>query len=144
MEGDDRLIYLISTAHHLMKGHMVARFRESGLEITPSHSTILFLLEERGPMQMNEIGAAMHIENPTVTGLVDRLENKGFVERVIVENDRRKWNVTITASGRNEIEKARGVIHAINAEIADGMTKKELDAFKKALNGFFVKFGGLP
>jgi DNA-binding MarR family transcriptional regulator len=86
----------------------------------------------------------MHVENSTVTGLIDRLEKKGFVERVVVENDRRKWNIAITISGRREIERAERVIHAINAEIADGMSKNELAAFKKALNGFFAKFGGRP
>jgi MarR family transcriptional regulator, organic hydroperoxide resistance regulator len=142
MPSNDRLIFLISTAQHLLKNHMIARFKEKGLEITPTHSTILFLLEERGPMQMNDISAEIHVENSTVTGLVDRLESRGFVVRTTVKRDRRKWHIAITDRGSAEIQKAREILHAINAEIGEGLSAKELEAFKKALNSFFSKFAG--
>jgi len=42
----------------------------------------------------------MHVSNPTVTGIVDRLEKSGYVKRVPDEKDRRVTNIIITNKGK--------------------------------------------
>ncbi len=140
IKDTDKLIYLVSTAQHLLKNHLIGEFKKKGLQISPSHSPILFLLEKNGPMQMNDLSSRMYIENPTMTGLIDRLEAKGLVTRVVVEHDRRKWNIAITPKGLKEIAKAKKIIHAVNEKISEGFTGPEIESFKKVLAGFFNKF----
>jgi DNA-binding MarR family transcriptional regulator len=114
MPKNDRLIYLIATAQHLLKNHLKDRFKQEGIKITPTHSSILFLLMEKGPMLMNDLSRELYIENSTVTGLVDRLEERGFVSRLPVSNDRRKWNISITQEGIKEIKKTQEIIKSVN------------------------------
>jgi MarR family transcriptional repressor of mepA len=140
MSKNDRLIYLISTAQHLLKNHLKDRFKQEGIKITPTHSAILFLLMEKGPMLMNDLSRELYIENSTVTGLVDRLEERGFVSRLPVSNDRRKWNISITHEGINEIKKTQGIIKSVNSMIGEGFTKEDIKSLQKILNSFFEKF----
>ncbi len=140
MSKNDRLIYLISTAQHLLKNHLKDRFKQEGIKITPTHSAILFLLMEKGPMLMNDLSRELYIENSTVTGLVDRLEERGFVSRLPVSNDRRKWNIAITREGIKEIKKTQEIINSVNSMIGEGFTREDIKSLQKILNSFFEKF----
>ncbi len=141
MAEDDRLIYLISTAQHLLKNHIKNELRKENVVITPSHTSILFTLMDNGPQTMNSLSNVLFVKNSTITGLVDRLEKNGFVSRNAVSNDRRKWDIAITEKGVNEIKKAKSVINAINDEIKEGCTQQEIEAIKKVLTLFYSKFG---
>jgi DNA-binding MarR family transcriptional regulator len=140
MPKNDRLIYLMSTAQHLLKNYMIVAFKRDGVKITPSHSTVLFSLLKNNSQSMNELGKTLHIENSTVTGLIDRLEKGEFVERTSDPTDRRKWNISITENGIREIKKASKTIKRINGIIKDGHPKEDIEAFKRVLNRFFDKF----
>lgn len=140
MSKNDRLIYLISTAQHLLKNHLKDRFKQEGIKITPTHTAILFLLMEKGPMLMNDLSRELYIENSTVTGLVDRLEEKGFVSRLSVSNDRRKWNISITQEGIKEIKKTQEIIKSVNSMIGEGFTTDDIKSLQNILNSFFEKF----
>lgn len=52
------------------------------------------------PTAMGDVAAALHCDNSNVTGIVDRLERRGLVERRAAEHDRRVKHLVITADGR--------------------------------------------
>jgi len=59
------------------------------------------------PLTMSEIAERMQHTTAAATGLVDRLENLGYLQRASAENDRRKVLVVITSKGTdlvNEIQ----------------------------------------
>jgi len=92
------------------------------------------------PLSMNDLSKILHVENSTVTGLIDRLEKSNFVQRTPDFKDRRKWNVSITDNGIEEIERAGKIIKKINNKIEENNTKEDIEAFKRVLNSFFGKF----
>jgi DNA-binding MarR family transcriptional regulator len=140
MKYDDRHIYAIFTAHHLLKNYLIKMFKDEGVRITPAHSTILFLLEQAGPRTMTDLSDALNLDNSTVTGLVDRLERSGFAHRSEYPDDRRKWGVSITREGREEIKKAGAVIKRINGRIESGFSKNEMASLHRVLAAFNEKF----
>jgi DNA-binding MarR family transcriptional regulator len=58
-------------------------------------------------LSMSEIAEKMNHSTAAATGLVDRLENLGYVERSHAANDRRKVLVKITAKGSALVNKIR-------------------------------------
>jgi DNA-binding MarR family transcriptional regulator len=80
------------------------------------------------------------LENPTVTGLIDRLEKLGYVKRSDHPNDRRVYLVHITEKGNKVANKALPIIKKLNEEIKKGYSKEEIENFKKVLIGAFNKF----
>lgn len=61
-----------------------------------------------GPaLSMSEIAERMNHSTAAATGLVDRLENLGYLQRMHAPSDRRKVLVTITAKGAELVERIR-------------------------------------
>jgi DNA-binding MarR family transcriptional regulator len=144
MPKDDRLIFLVFTAQLKLKTYLKNTFSEAGVTITPAQSGILFLLKSKNGQTMSELSQVLTLDNSTLTGLVDRLERLDFVKRNAGTADRRASHVFITDKGRVEIDRARGVIHRVNEQIKADFTEGEVEAFKKILNSFFVRFGAQP
>ena len=71
--------------------------RELGL--TPGHVKTVFELDERVGKPMGEIAAALACDASNATWLVDRLEERGLVERQPYPGDRRVKAVVLTEEG---------------------------------------------
>ncbi len=95
---------LASEAWVLMLEFFFAKGRPRMLELwrefdlMPPQQLILGLLDE--PKQMGELAQQMHCDNSNITGLVDRLTERGLVERLAAEGDRRVKIVALTDEGR--------------------------------------------
>jgi DNA-binding MarR family transcriptional regulator len=144
MPKDDRLIFLVFTAQQKLRTHLTNAMSEAGVAITPAQSGILFLLERKNGQTMSELTQALSIDNSTLTGLVDRLERTGFVKRNTGTADRRASHVFITDSGSEEISRAKTVIRRVNDQIKAEFKDEEIEAFRKILQSFFVRFGTQP
>jgi MarR family 2-MHQ and catechol resistance regulon transcriptional repressor len=62
---------------------------------------ILELLYNKGPHPIQKISDKFSIPSGSITYVVDKLEKKGYVERLPIPGDRRKTNVTLTGEGRS-------------------------------------------
>jgi DNA-binding MarR family transcriptional regulator len=67
----------------------------------------LKLLQEIGDLSLGTLSKEIRAHNSTVTGIVDRMEAAGLVERARNDDDRRVWIIRLTAQGRKVAEKAR-------------------------------------
>ena len=73
--------------------------RKSGSDLTPSQARVIFTVGDTDGMTCKDIGDITLITKGTLTGVVDRLEEKGLVERWSVEGDGRKTIVALTRRG---------------------------------------------
>jgi len=69
-----------------------------GTDITSSQADILtfLLFNQDREVNQRDIEQEFQIKHPTVTGLLDRLENKGFVRRTVPQGDGRCRQITLT------------------------------------------------
>jgi len=63
-------------------------------------------ISENGSLSLGELSKKMYLHPSTVTGVVDRLEKKGYVVRNRVEKDRRVIKVQLTPKGEGLVGKA--------------------------------------
>jgi DNA-binding MarR family transcriptional regulator len=68
-------------------------------DLTPVQAKLICVLAF-GPRGMAELAQCFEVEKATLTGLVDRAEQRGLVRRSPVPGDRRALNVTLTDTGR--------------------------------------------
>lgn len=73
--------------------------RKSGSGLTPSQARVIFTIGGTEGMTCKDIGDITLITKGTLTGVIDRLEEKGLVERWSVEGDGRKTIVALTRRG---------------------------------------------
>jgi DNA-binding MarR family transcriptional regulator len=77
------------------------------LDLSPPQAIVLRLLSE--PRPMGDLATAMHCDNSNITGIVDRLEERGLVMRRPADYDRRVKLIAITDAGsalRDDLNRA--------------------------------------
>ena len=92
----------------------------------PQLHLLAILKKADGLVTTGEIGRAMVKASQTITGLVDRLEEPGFVERVFDRRDRRKTWVRITEKGERKLAEALPVFNRLVDEIFSVLTDQDL------------------
>jgi DNA-binding MarR family transcriptional regulator len=140
MAIEDRFIFLISKVCQKLIINLQKAFSESGVEVTPIQVMLLFFLQKNDGSSLTQISQGLMLENPTITGLIDRLEKSGYVKRSDHPNDRRVYLVHITEKGNKVANKALPIIKKLNEQIKEGYSKGEIEDFKKVLMGAFNKF----
>src|SRR6266478_2753282 len=110
----------------------------SELEMCGSDFAVLEALLHKGPLPINEIGRKVLLTSGSITVAVDRLENKGLVERRAHGTDRRAKIVHLTKEGRKLITRAYAE-HAADMErlASASLTRAE----RKTLISLLKKIG---
>lgn len=93
------LVEELSAAYQAFSLYDAEGLRKSGSGLTPSQARVIFALGGTEGMTCKDIGDITLITKGTLTGVVDRLEEKGLVERWSVEGDGRKTIVALTRKG---------------------------------------------
>ncbi len=101
----------------LMEGRPRIPAIASELDLSPPQAIVLRLLAE--PRPMGELATAMFCDNSNITGIVDRLEERGLVERQADEHDRRVKLIAATAAGRKLRDRFNRRLATPPAMIAD-------------------------
>ena len=106
----------------------------SQLDLCGSDFAVLEALLHKGPLPVNEIGKKVLLTSGSITVAVDRLEEKGLVERRAHGSDRRARIVHLTREGKKLITRAYAD-HAADLErlASASLTKKERDTLIRLL-----------
>ena len=86
------------------KPRFMALAQEMGLSPMQLHA--LRLIEPGGAVPMSSLAGMLFCDNSNVTGIVDRLEARGLIERRVAEHDRRVKLIALTEEG----ERVRGAV----------------------------------
>ncbi len=111
-----------------------ARRSIEGLELCGSDFAVLEALLHKGPLPINEIGKKVLLTSGSITVAVDRLEDKGLVERRALGTDRRTRIVHLTKAGRKLIARVYSD-HATDMErlASTSLTRKERETLIRLL-----------
>jgi len=103
------------------------------LGITRSQWWVLAFLSRRDGMTQTALAADLDLTKVAIGGLVDRIEQAGFVERRVDERDARARRVYLTDAGQKLVREIRKSVEAVESEILDALPNDELDAAAKTL-----------
>jgi DNA-binding MarR family transcriptional regulator len=79
---------------------MLRWIRASSARLSLVSLQVLMQLSHEGPTPMSVIAEALDVSGASTTGIIDRMEERGLVERTRDEGDRRVVNVALTDAGR--------------------------------------------
>lgn len=130
-DGDLELWQSIRNIYRKVLKRLNARLaRES---ITFSQYSVLLALSRVGPTQMNKLGEHMLVAPANVTGLIDRMERKGFVKRGRDPRDRRLFVVEPTEYGLKLFRSISRRFRQYAGSIGSELSHDELDVTLRSL-----------
>lgn len=126
--------YMFKQINNIYEKEFNNRLRTLG--VTASQCAVLDYLftSSKEEITQRDIERALSLKNPTVTGLLKRLDEKGFILTVPSEKDRRCNNIYLTEKAydiRRRVELDR---KKLDKTLTLGMNKKEVAALEKMLN----------
>jgi len=111
--------------------------RESELykldDLYPSHVQILLLLSKNKQLTMSEISREIHVINSNLTPLVDKLIKLGYLKRQPSKKDRRVVHISLTASGKKQVEKHKQYAVLYLKEQFEQLDEPTLEALQEHL-----------
>ncbi len=94
--------------------------------MNPTRLGILLALADRDGMIMSKLGQRLFLEKSTMTGVIDKMEADGLVERRSDHSDRRALRVYLTPRAKKLNERILKIIDKAYAELSGDLTAQDL------------------
>jgi DNA-binding MarR family transcriptional regulator len=104
------------------------------LEVSMSQLKVMLLLFINGPMNMSAIAFSLDVTLPTASSLIDRLSEKGYIERENISDDRRVVLCRLSDEGQKAIDRIWDSGRARSREILEKMDIANLEMFSRVLS----------
>ncbi|MFF0561571.1 MarR family winged helix-turn-helix transcriptional regulator [Streptomyces sp. NPDC004266] len=129
-----RLMELLSVSLGVYYGDFTVAAASENL--TASQGKALTVLR-RGPAAMRALAETMACDASNMTGIIDRLEQRGLVRREADASDRRVKNVILTAEGERVTDAIRAKMRTTR-EGLDGLDDQDRESLYTLLERVFV------
>jgi MarR family transcriptional regulator, organic hydroperoxide resistance regulator len=123
-----RLLWKVDHELHSVSKRMIGRF---GLT-APQRLAVRFIGREPG-LTLGALAALVHLDPGTVTGIVQRLESAGFVERERGEGDTRRMHLALSAKGRALNRRRKGTVEAAVRRTLSSVARADAAAAARVL-----------
>ena len=135
--------YLARVLHSCLDQTMTAALAR--MELTAAQGHILGYITHRNtPPCARDIEEAFQLSHPTVSGILSRLEQKGFIEMQPDEQDRRCKRIYILPKGLELDETMHQTVRTTEENLVQGFTEEEKAQFAALLQRAIDNLGGHP
>lgn len=107
----------------------INRFNIEG--VTTAQYTILDILDKQGAKTTKELTEIRGISQAGMSKLTKRLLDKNYISQQRRETDRRIYDITLTQSGKDFLERSEKFRNTIMDLIDDTLSEEEVDCFVK-------------
>ena len=101
-------------------------------DITQAEALVLAILAPRETMRLEDIHKAFLHRRSTLTNVLARLEKRKLLRRRVAEQDRRRFDLQLTETGKKRASQVQALFHRIIAD--SGLSASELSSAGQALS----------
>ena len=125
--------FLVKQINNVFEKDLNEKLKAIG--ITSSQCAVLDYLfhSNKDEVSQRDVEQNLNLKNPTVTGLLKRLDEKGYILCVPNAKDRRKNNIYLTEKAYDIKRRMDAERKKLDKRLTMGMTKKEVAAMTRAL-----------
>jgi DNA-binding MarR family transcriptional regulator len=136
---DDYLAYLLARASHLISSEFHAVVEASGLSLMEWR--VMASLSGKDSLSINELASIVLAKQPTVTKLVGRMQDAGWVQRCDAAHDKRQSLVSLTAAGRRKVQPLLKQAKAHEAQVVSALGSDPAHQLKLMLERLIAAHG---
>ena len=128
MDVSNHNVQQLSNDLVVLSARLVREVRRNIADLPAASTRLMSLLDELGPSTVGALAQADRCSQPTMTGIVNGLADKGWVQRAAHPDDARASLVSMTAAGRKKLTAVRNRNATLVAEriAASGHSTEEL------------------
>lgn len=127
----DCIVFLLAKAYQKAHGNLKRRLHSYGL--TPIQFLTLTALVEEDGISAGEIGKRLVLDNATLSGVLDRLADRDWIEKQTDRKDKRLLRVYLTDKAKTLQEELREEREQANVEILKSLSIEEKVLLKRLL-----------
>lgn len=131
MELKECINFLLSVSQNKVFKYFSKLLEEYG--VTPAQYGVLNCLWREGQLSPKQIGEMVHLEAPTVSGILDKMQKAELIERSVDPNNRRNVLVKATEKSNEIREEVEAATNKLNDKVLQDLTESDTEALKKAL-----------
>lgn len=128
----------LARAYQAFANYSDSHVRDLGL--TPPQFDVIATLGNTDGMNMKDLAEATLVTKGTLTGIVDRLEKKGFVRREVPPDNRRSFTVVLTPEGNTLFQNTFPMHIAYLQPRFEQLTPTELKQLQRLLKKLRLQF----
>ncbi len=121
--------HLVRRLNQLSTQVFSKRMQDTGLDLTPVQFAAMDAISARPGIDQAGVAAQIAYDRATIGGVIDRLEQKGFVARTVCKHDRRAREVRLTEKGAEVFTDILPVVTELQGEILPGLSPEEAARF---------------
>lgn len=118
---------------HRVSRQIAIWFEERMPELAGTEGHLLSYLAPYGPCAVSELVRVFGVKHSTMTSILDRLEERGLVEREVNADDRRSFLVGLTRKGRTASARIAELLEELEREIDRRITRRDMAAFERVI-----------
>jgi DNA-binding MarR family transcriptional regulator len=126
---------LLSAAYLILRKQAERAVAPWNLTLTQAF-TLAMLDDLKYPVTISKLARLLIQESPSTSTLVERMYERGLVDRTGDPKDRRKALVKLTDAGKALLKEVRSPMQAAADELFAALSKEQRKALKEALNSF--------
>ena len=138
---DDTLHYLIMANQMLVQKALLEQLKDSGLTI--GQPKILDYLKEHDGSNQKEIAKACFLEAGSLTTILNKMEEKGLIERRILNGNRRSFHIFLTAVGKEKQQLVDTAFSEIEKKALADISEKEFEQFMSVYHRIYSNLSGI-
>ncbi len=124
---DDNLGIHLFKAYFSIYKYLKKTFQEHNIEnLNPTRMGILLALADEDGLIMSKLGQKLFLEKSTMTGVIDKMEADGLVERKSVESDRRALGIYLTPKGKKLNEILMHIIDRAYTDLTSSLSAEDI------------------
>jgi len=120
--------------HHAFKEQRNRQLNRFDLTASQMDVLICLRIHESQEIHQREIENWLRLKNPTVTGILNRLEEKGFIERKTNPEDRRFRRIELTEKSKMLLDESREEMEERDKRLYRCMTEEEQKILEELLD----------
>lgn len=129
MDTQTMIGHLIRRLHQKSTQVFTKRMKEAGFDLTPVQFAAMDAIKTHPGIDQAHVAAKIAYDKATIGGVIDRLEQKGYVSRCVNPRDRRSRELNLTAGGLTMFNSVLPIVHALQDDILTNLEKQEREAF---------------
>lgn len=123
--------HLIRRLHQQSTQLFVSRTQAAGFDLTPVQYAAIEAIYENPGIDQARVAEMIGYDRATIGGVIERLEKKGWIRRVVSEQDRRARELSLTAKGNHVRMALQALVQALQKDILQPLNNEEQAAFIK-------------